>query len=114
MGYFAEMNIDERNSRDHYPPEGFAIWCRIEDLSSECGYDPSSQFGMLRDIANTYHGYAGRNPDEFREEHPLQALADEVRRYLAEYPEEAAAMLTAGAAAAAGDRPEQPLPGKAA
>ena len=91
------MNRNRRNGREACPPEGFGVWCRIEDLSAVCGYDPVAQFDLLMELPDVYPAAAGRDPDELAEEHPMQALACAVRRYLAEYPEAAAKLSAAGA-----------------
>ena len=96
MYSFTGMERRGRNSRENTLPEGFAAWCRIEDLSRDCGYDPAGQFGCLLEIAQAYPGRAGQDPEDYAEEHPLQALAALVRRFLAEYPEAAAAMAAGG------------------
>ena len=89
------------NSREAVLTEGFGLWCRIEDLGEVCGYDPVSQFALLRELAGAYAGRAGQDPDDYAEEHPMQALACYVRRYLAEYPEQAEALTAAASAPAA-------------
>ncbi len=83
-------------SREFCPAEGYAVWCRIEDLSLLCGYDPETQFDRLRELPEVYQRMSGMDPDEIAEEHPMQALAILVKRFLAEYPEEAE-MLAAAA-----------------
>ncbi len=120
MSCFAELDLEYRTGREQVPPEDFSAWCRIEDLSDACGLDPFTQSGLLRELAETYPGRAGRDPEGMREEHPVQALACAVRRYLAEYPEEAAARIAAAAGIRAGETaaegavPEEQRPEKAA
>lgn len=82
--------------RKHFVPEGFGIWCRIEELSRICGYNPYCQFKNLREISDIYPGISGRDPEEYAEEHPMQALACLVRKYFKEYPRSAARLVAAG------------------
>ena len=91
------MKKNRRRIRDLFPPEGFGLWCRIEDLGEACGYDAAGQFELLRELPDTYPVRAGIDPEEIAEEHPRRALACLVKRFLAEYPE-AAEQLTAAAA----------------
>ena len=83
-----------RNGMEFSPADCFALWCGIEDLSILCGYDPATQFDLLRELPDAYPRMSGRDPEEIAEEHPMQALAILVRKFLLEYPE-AAEMLTA-------------------
>ena len=76
-------------------PEGFSLWCRIEDLGSLCGFDPERHFEQLREIAYAYPARPGQDPEDYAEEHPMQALACLVRRFLAEYPDAADAAAVA-------------------
>ena len=99
------MNTSRQNNREMGLPDGFAVWCRIEDLSEVCGYNPITQFGLLREFAGIYSGRPGQDPDDYADAHPMEALAWYVRKYLAEYPE-AAETLTAAASAAADPKPE--------
>lgn len=87
---------DNGKSKKFSPADGFALWCRIEDLSALCGFDPADQFDLLRELPDAYPRMSGRDPDEIAEEHPMQALAILVSRFLTEYPE------TAGMPAATG------------
>ena len=89
MNFVGKRNCGRRTGQEFYPQDGYSVWCRIEDLSNVCGYDPYTQFGILRELADAYPGRPGQDPDEFAEEHPMQALACLVRRYLAEYREAA-------------------------
>ena len=98
MGCFAEMEIERTENREFYPADSFPLRCRIEDLAACCGYDPAAEFSALTEIADIYSGWSGREPEDLAEEHPMEALARAVRRFLAEYPEEAA-MMAAGSAA---------------
>ena len=100
MSRFAEMGPNRRNGRRESVPEGFAAWSRIEDLGIACGYHVSEQFGDLVDLTDAYPALSGRDPEELAEEHPLQALAMLIRRFLADYPE-TALILAAGTADAA-------------
>ena len=84
-----------RNAREFCPGEGFPAWCMIEDLSMLCGYDPVAQFSLLRELPDAYPARSGRDPSEVAEEHPMEALAMAVRRFLAEYPEIAEEMAAA-------------------
>ena len=77
------------NRREAALPEGFGIWCRIEDLCDICGYDPHAQFGLLAELAEGYPERPGYDPEEIAEAHPMQALASLIRRYFREYPEAA-------------------------
>ena len=90
MNRFAE--VSRRYPADHEVvlPEGYGLWCRIEELAGECGYNPHTQFALLRELPDAYPVLPGTDPEEIAEEHPMQALAALVRRYLAEYPQEAA------------------------
>ena len=97
MRRFAEKGTERQYSRREGVPEGFAAWSRIEELGSACGYPVNRQFGDLVELLDAYPALSGRDPEELAEEHPLQALAKLVRRFLADYPE-AAQMLTAGTA----------------
>ena len=97
-------------NREFCPADGYAEWCRIEDLSGLCGYDPALQFDLLRELPDAYPRMSGLDPDEIAEEHPMQALAILVKRFLAKYPE-AAEILTA---AAASGTPAEQRPVKAA
>ena len=107
MGCFAEMMMDRQNGREHVP-EGFAAWCRVEDLCGRCGYDPADLFSVLPDIADGYSGRPGQDPDDYAEEHPMEALASAVRRYLADDPE--AARMAAAAEVPAAFEAERPGP----
>ncbi len=86
-------------NREFCPADGYAVWCRIEDLSFLCGYDPEAQFGLLLELPDAYPRMSGADPDEIAEEHPMQALAILVKRFLAEYPEEAESLAAAAAPA---------------
>ena len=85
----SSMIADVQRSGEFSPAECFPVWCRIEDLSDLCGYDPVAQFGLLRELPEVYPAASFQDPDEIAEEHPLQALAMLIRRFLEEYPEEA-------------------------
>ena len=98
MGCFADMLIDRQNERE-FLPEDFDAWCRIEDLCDLCGYDPDDLFRVFPDIADCYGFPAGRVSEDYEEEHPMEALAGAVSRYLAEYPEKAEMRMTAAAEA---------------
>ena len=89
------MKADRRHDREACLPEGLAAWCRIEDLSIACGYNADEQFGLLSELPDFYPGMPGQDPEDIAEEHPLQALAMMVRRFLAEYPETAGEMAAA-------------------
>ena len=52
--------------------------------------------GLLRELPDAYSRMSGRNPDEIAEEHPMQALAILVGRFLTEYPETAEMLTMAG------------------
>ena len=78
-------------------PVEFPLWCRIEDLSALCGYNPAVQFPLLMELPDAYPA-SGRDPEELAEEHPMQALAAYIRRFLRDYPEAAAGLAAAGAA----------------
>ena len=104
MSCFAEMEI-ERCEREGMP-EGFDAWCRIEDLCGLCGLDPAESFDLFSDIMNAYPGGSGRMAAGCAEEHPMEALADAVRRYLAEYPEEAMAANAGSASRSAAGKAE--------
>lgn len=106
MMKFEGMNTSRRNTRGMRLPEGFDIWCRIEDLAGLCGYDAYVQFGLLRDLTDVYPGRPGQDPEDYAEEHPMQALACYVRKYLAEYPEAAETLTAAAPVPAAEPRPE--------
>lgn len=84
-----------RTGRENVLPEGFDIWCRIEDLGMACGYNPATQFALLKELSDAYPCRTGQAWNEIAEDHPLQALAGLVRKYLAEFPK-AAAKLIAG------------------
>lgn len=99
------MNTSRQNNREMCLPDGFAVWCRIEDLCEVCGYDPIMQFGLLREFAGIYSGRPGQDPDDYADAYPMQALACYVRKYLEEYPE-AAEALTASASVAADPKPD--------
>ena len=90
------VTADVRREREFSPADCFPVWCRIEDLSDLCGYDPVAQFSLLRELPDAYPASPLQDPDEIAEEHPVQALAMLIRRFLAEYPEEAE-MLAAAA-----------------
>ena len=94
MNWSCGLNTERRGALEAYLPESFDLWGRIEDLGTICGYDAALQFDLLRRLPDAYPRMTGRDPDEIAEEHPMQALAMLVRRFLAEYPEEAA-LLTA-------------------
>jgi len=79
-----------RKEREAYLPEGFQLWCRIEDLCEVCGFDPVSRFDLLRELPESYPPLSGQDPEEIAEEHPVRALAALVARFLEEYPEAAA------------------------
>ena len=98
MGCFADRMIDNRNEREYLPGD-FDAWCRIEDLCGLCGYDPDDLFRVLPDISDCYAFPSDRDAEDYAEEHPMEALAGAVSRYLAEYPEEAEARMAAAAAA---------------
>ena len=98
MNHYTGRNTGSRSSREICLPEDYALWCRIEDLSSLCGYDPVRQFGLLREIAETYPGRPGQDPEDYAGEHPMQALACMVRRYLAVHRGEPAERRTEKAA----------------
>ena len=51
-------------SREFCPAEGYAVWCRIEDLSLLCGYDPETQFDRLRELPEIYQRMSGLDPEE--------------------------------------------------
>ena len=87
MMYFTENT--RRDAREFFPPEGYGLWCRIEDLGILCGFDPAARFDVLLELPDAYPRMSGRDPDEIAEEHPMQALAMLVRRFAAEYPEAA-------------------------
>ena len=106
MMNFDGMNTSRRNTREMCLPEGFAVWCRIEDLSSLCGYDPFTQFGLLHEFAEIYPGRPGQDPDDYADEHPMQALACYVRKYLAKYPEATEALMSAVSVPAVEPQPE--------
>ena len=92
-----EWLIAERgNSRGFVPADCYPVWCGIEDLSARCGVDPVARFDWLRELPDAYPARSGRDPYELAEEHPLQALAILVRRFLAEYPEKAELLAAAG------------------
>ena len=78
-------------------PEEFPLWCRSEDLGAQCGYNPAAQFPLLMELPDAYPA-SGRDPEELAEEHPMQALAAYVRRFLRDYPEAAAVLAAAGSA----------------
>ena len=99
-----------RTGREFFPAEGFAVWCRIEDLSALCGYDPVARFDLLRELPDAYPVPAGTDPEAIAEEHPMRALACVVARFLKEYPEEAEAL----AASALRETPAEPRPVRAA
>lgn len=97
-----------RNTREFCPGEGFPAWCMIEDLSMLCGYDPVAQFSLLRELPDAYPARSGRDPSEIAEEHPVEALAMAVRRFLAEYPEIAEELAAAAQPAVPAElRPER-------
>ena len=104
------MISDCMDGREPFQPEVDAAWCRIEELSRLCGYDPMIQFGLLRKIPDIYPRLSGRDPDEIAEEHPMQALAILIRRFLDHNPETAAERNNVSAPEAPGKR----LPEKAA
>jgi hypothetical protein len=89
MSMMSSMVADVQRSREFSPADCFPVWCRIEDLSDLCGYDTVAQFSLLRELPEAYPAAALQDPDGIAEEHPLQALAMLIRRFLAEYPEEA-------------------------
>lgn len=91
------MNRNRRRIRDFFPPEGFGIWCRIEELGEACGYDAEEEFGRLSELPDAYPAKPGQDPEEMAEEHPMAALASLVRRFLREYPEAAAVLAAAKA-----------------
>ena len=95
------LTADRPNGREFYPAEYYGLWSRIEDLSALCGYDPAARFCQLRELPDAYPRMTGRDPEEIAEEHPVQALAMLVRRFLKEYPEEAEKLTVAAAKAAA-------------
>ncbi len=82
--------------REAILPEEYPLWCRIEDLSALCGYNPAAQFPLLMELPDAYPA-SGRAPEELAEEHPMQALAAYIRRFLRDYPEAAAGLAAAGA-----------------
>ena len=84
-----------RHGREFVPADCYGLWCSLEDLSALCGYDPVKQFDLLRELPDAYPAVSGRDPFEIAEEHPMQALACVVSRFLSEYPEEADALLSA-------------------
>ena len=43
-----------RGEREGIPAEGFALWCRIGDLSDACGYDASADGARLRELPDAY------------------------------------------------------------
>ena len=85
-----------RKGMEFSPADCFGLWSRIEDLSVLCGYDPADQFDLLRELPDAYPRMSGRDPDEIAEEHPMQALAILVGRFLAEYPETVEMLTAAG------------------
>ena len=85
-----------RGSREFCPPEGYVLWSRIEDLGDACGYDAAEQFHLMRQLPDIYPARSGGDPDEIAEEHPMQALAILVGRFLAEYPETVEMLTAAG------------------
>ena len=106
MIYYRSMKA--QGTRETGLPDGYPVWCRIEELGGLCGYDPFTQFGLLCALAEAYPGRAGQDPDDFADEHPMQALACYVRKYLDAYPEAAEAL------AAACEASGEPRPGIAA
>ena len=90
------VTADVRREREFSPADCFPVWCRIEDLSDLCGYDPVAQFSLLRELPDAYPAAPPQDPDEVAEEHPLRALAMLIRRFLSEYPEEAEILSAAG------------------
>ncbi|MBQ3706173.1 MAG: hypothetical protein IJQ71_00065 [Clostridia bacterium] len=91
MIHYAKANR-RRGEREVVLPEGFQLWCRIEELSEACGFDPVRRFDALRELPEMYPPLRGQDPEEIAEEHPVRALAALVARFLREYPEAAAAM----------------------
>lgn len=87
MGFLIANRPD---GREFYPSECFEVWSRIEELSNTCGYDPVTQFNLLRELPDAYPVHSGQDPDCIAEEHPMRALAAFVSRFLEEYPEKAA------------------------
>ena len=100
MRRFAEKGTERQYSRREGVPEGFAAWSRIEELGSACGYPVNRQFGDLVELLDAYPALSGRDAEDLAEEHPMQALAVLVRRFLADYPE-TAQIMAAGTADAA-------------
>ena len=96
---------DRPDGREFYPADCFAVWSRIAELSDACGYDPATQFNLLRKLPDTYPVLSGQDPDSIAEEHPMRALAAFVSRFLAEYPEKAAALSAAARNTHAGRQP---------
>ena len=99
------LMADRPDGREFYPAGCFAVWSRIEELSDACGYDPAAQFNLLRKLPDAYPVLSGQDPDSIAEEHPMRALAAFVSRFLAEYPEKAAALSAAARNARMGRQP---------
>ena len=89
------VGADRRHGREFVPADCYGLWCSLEDLSALCGYDPVKQFDLLRELPSVYPVVSGRDPYEIAEEHPMQALACVVSRFLSEYPEAADALISA-------------------